>query len=211
MHKSGIIPHRGKVDWNEFAKKDPSIHDYGSYIPIKNSVKKLQIWKEKGVEILLNALAGLRNIKCSIVGDGSLKDKLIEKTRKLDIQRFVQFRGFLPQRKVFELMEKADALVLPSYSEYSPNVLIEAALIGLPVIASEVGGIKYLLKNGETAILFEKGNEEELRRKISFLRENSAVREKIRVNAKEFVCRSYIVSATERSTKKVLYELISSC
>lgn len=52
MHKTGIVPNRGKVDWDKFAKKDSSIHDYDSYVPIKNSVKKLNKWKESKAEIL---------------------------------------------------------------------------------------------------------------------------------------------------------------
>jgi len=163
----------------------------------------------KGVETLLDAVAGLRNIKCSIVGDGSLRSKLVEKTRELGIEHVVEFHGFLPQEKVFRLMEKTDSLVLPSYNEFMSNVVVEAAAIGLPIIASNVHGIKYLAKDGETAILFGKGNVEELRRKILFLKENSAVRERIRRNAKEAVCRSYIASAAETSTKKLLYDLIN--
>jgi len=52
MHKSGIVPNTGKVDWNKFAKKYPSIHEYGSYVPIKNAVKKLKKWEEGRAEIL---------------------------------------------------------------------------------------------------------------------------------------------------------------
>jgi hypothetical protein len=52
MHKTGIVPNRGKIDWDKFAKKDSSIHDYGSYVPIKNAVKKLKKWEEGGTEIL---------------------------------------------------------------------------------------------------------------------------------------------------------------
>lgn len=51
MHKSKIVPHKGKVDWNKFSKADPSIYDYSSYVPIKNAVKKLQTWEEKGVRL----------------------------------------------------------------------------------------------------------------------------------------------------------------
>lgn len=163
----------------------------------------------KGIETLLDAIAGLRNVKCFVVGDGSLKSKLVEKTRKLGIEHLVEFHGFLPQEKVFELMEKTDVLVLPSYSEYTPNVLVEAAAIGLPIIASNVRGIKYLVKDGETAILFSRGNVEELRRKILFMKENSAIRERIRRNAKEFACRSYIASAAKVSAKTLLDELTS--
>jgi len=164
----------------------------------------------KGVETLLDALADLRDVKCFIVGDGSLKSTLEERTRKLGIQHLVEFHGFLPQERVFELMEKTDSLVLPSYNEYMSNVVVEAAAIGLPIIASDVRGIEYLVKDGETAILFGKGNVGELRRKILFLKENSVVRERIRRNAKEFVCENYCTSATETRAQELLYALISS-
>ncbi len=164
----------------------------------------------KGVETLLDAVACLRDVKCLIVGDGSLKSTLEERTRKLGIKHLVEFHGFLPQEKVFELMEKTDSLVLPSYNEYMSNVVVEAAAIGLPIIASNVRGIEYLVKNGETAILFGKGNVGELRRKILFLKENSVVRERIRRNAKDFVCGNYSDSTAETSAQELLYALVSS-
>jgi hypothetical protein len=51
MHSSGIIP-KGKSDWDKTVKNDSSIYDYSSYIPVKNSVKKLKAWEAKGAEIL---------------------------------------------------------------------------------------------------------------------------------------------------------------
>ena len=164
----------------------------------------------KGVETLLDAVAGLRDVKCLIVGDGSLKRTLEERTRELGIKHLVEFHGFLPQEKVFELMEKTDSLVLPSFNEYMSNVVVEAAAIGLPIIASNVQGIGHLVKDGETAILFDKGNVDELRRKILFLKENSVARERIRRNAKEFVCGNYSDSVAETKAQALLYELISS-
>ena len=164
----------------------------------------------KGVETLLDAVADLRDVKCFIVGDGSLKSTLEERTRKLGIKHLVEFYGFLPQERVFELMEKTDSLVLPSLNEYMSNVVVEAAAIGLPIIASNVRGIEYLVRDGETAILFSKGNVDELRRKILFLKENSVVGERIRRNAKEFVCGNYSDSVAETRAQELLYALVRS-
>jgi len=52
MHNSGIVPNKGKVDWKKFSKRDPSIHDYASYKPVKKAVEKIKKWKDQGAEIL---------------------------------------------------------------------------------------------------------------------------------------------------------------
>lgn len=152
---------------------------------------------EKGVDLLLEALVGLEGVKCSIAGDGSMKDRLKEKAIELQLQDIIDFHGLLQQDRLFVLMEKSDALVLPSYYEYTPNVLIEATVIGLPVIASDVGGVRYLIENGKTGLLFKNGDKNDFRKKILFLKNNPDVREHIRTQAKKHFLENYFHSQME--------------
>jgi len=162
----------------------------------------------KGVDILLDALVGLRDVKCVIVGKGSMEDRLKERILELQLQDTVMLCGLLHQKKVFKLMEKSDLLVLPSYSEYSPNVLIEAAAIGTPIIASAIQGNKSLIKHGKTGLLFRKGDAKDLQKKISFIQENPKVREILRKAAKEEICTIYSPIIKRRKVEnlfKLLY------
>lgn len=51
IHGSGIVPNKGKVDWEKHSKRDPSISNYSSYRSIKNAVRKIKTWKNKGAKI----------------------------------------------------------------------------------------------------------------------------------------------------------------
>jgi glycosyltransferase involved in cell wall biosynthesis len=67
----------------------------------------------------------------------------------------IKFYGELPSVKVFEVMRQSHLLVVPSLSENSPNVIAEAQLLGLPVLASNVGGNSELIEHGVTGFLTE--------------------------------------------------------
>jgi teichuronic acid biosynthesis glycosyltransferase TuaC len=95
----------------------------------------------KGVEVLLDALQllGRRDIVSVFVGEGALRPVIREQ------QGSAVCVGAIPHERVPTYMHAADVLVLPSFSEGMPTVLIEAGAARLPIVAAEVGGIKELL------------------------------------------------------------------
>jgi len=103
----------------------------------------------KGHDVLLRAWhACMRehsNAQLWIVGTGSLHEVLKDMVKQLGLQKNVRFLGFLPQYEVHALMAAADAFVLPSRSEPFGIVLLEAMAHGLPVVATDVGGIPEVL------------------------------------------------------------------
>ncbi len=120
---------------------------------------------KKGLQDLISAMGNLEFIDTSltIVGDGyyaeNLKNLAREKLNHCDIF----WKGITPPREVAELMRQSDILVLPSYTEGSPNVVKEAMATGLPVIGTRVGGVPDLVSHGENGLLYEPGNVEALR------------------------------------------------
>lgn len=108
---------------------------------------------EKGHHNLIEALSLLNknyiHWRCKFLGDGELESELRAHAAEHNISDKVLFPGFCED--VFSELLKADLFVLPSLHEGSPNALIEAMGIGIPCIASDVGGIKDLIdheKNG---------------------------------------------------------------
>jgi glycosyltransferase involved in cell wall biosynthesis len=102
----------------------------------------------KGLSNLLGAIAKSdlsSRVKVNLVGQGDLKSL----PKNLKIQHF----GELASQEVYKVMAKSNLLVVPSFSENSPNVIAEAQLLGLPVLASNVGGISELIQNGVTGFL----------------------------------------------------------
>ncbi len=91
------------------------------------------------------------NIKLKIIGDGSLKSRLIELVNQLKLEKYITFTGYVEDPKFY--MAEASLLLLPSIRESLGNVIIEAAYQNTPSIATNVDGIAEAIINGETGIL----------------------------------------------------------
>ncbi len=104
-------------------------------------VGRLVDWK--AVDILLHAMAALpadSNIQLDILGDGDQRASLELLAQEIHLEDRVNFLGFLPQEKVAEYLNQADALVLSSLYECGGAVVLEAMAKALPVIATDWGG-----------------------------------------------------------------------
>ena len=119
---------------------------------------------EKGHRYLIEALCMLDQQetpwRCTFVGDGELETELRALVEKSGLSEWVNFLGFCED--VFSVLLTADVFVLPSLHESSPNALIEAMGVGMPCIASDVGGIADLIENGENGVRVPPQNPEEL-------------------------------------------------
>lgn len=127
---------------------------------------------EKGIQTLIDAVSGLEAIQLKIIGDGPLKEALMSevKIRKLDN---VRFTGFLSGDKLKDEIRRSLFVVIPSeWYENNPRSIVEAFVLGKPVIGARIGGIPELISDGETGLLFEAGNAAELREKIKWLVNN---------------------------------------
>jgi glycosyltransferase involved in cell wall biosynthesis len=114
--------------------------------------------REKGQAGLLEAFASMcrdhRNVELRFVGDGPERDQLRARADELGIADRVSFAGRLGEQDTLEQIAGADILVLPSFMEGLPIVLMEAMAIGTPVIASRVAGIPELVEDGKSGLLF---------------------------------------------------------
>jgi glycosyltransferase involved in cell wall biosynthesis len=102
----------------------------------------------KGIDHLLQALPAVREtqpVELDIAGDGPSRRELERLARQLGLAQSVRFLGLQEPARVAELMRVADVLVLPSLWENLPGVVIEAQATGLPVVASDVGGVRELV------------------------------------------------------------------
>jgi glycosyltransferase involved in cell wall biosynthesis len=99
----------------------------------------------KGVDVLVDACDQLKkqgqSFRCCIVGSGGMRPSLEAQIKMLGLQDNVRLVGARPHRDLPDWFRAADVLVLPSYSEGVPNVLLEAVACGTRYVASRVGGI----------------------------------------------------------------------
>lgn len=97
------------------------------------------------------------------VGDGPARDRLVKLRDRLARKGAVVLCGRIAPEEVPHLLQAADFLVLPSYSEGMPQAVLEAMNCGLPVVATRVGGVPEAVLDGESGLLVEPKNIERLR------------------------------------------------
>jgi glycosyltransferase involved in cell wall biosynthesis len=121
--------------------------------PLVGVVARLQ--PEKGVANFLKAAARVSEIspraRFLVVGDGPLREELLNLVEHLGISERVRFLGYRTDSRA--LMGLMDLLVVPSLTEGSPLIVLEAMAAGVPVVASAVGGIPDQVRHNEEGIL----------------------------------------------------------
>ena len=113
----------------------------------------------KGLPVLLRALAKLPEARLTLVGDGPERPQIEALIGELKLEPRVRLLGYQSQDEVAKLLAKSGALVLPSFAEGLPVVLMEAMAAGLPVITTQIAGVPELVRNGETGWLVAPGDE----------------------------------------------------
>jgi glycosyltransferase involved in cell wall biosynthesis len=150
--------------------------------------------KVKGVDLLVKAIPNIKkaipNIRVFIGGLGPQEKELKKLVKKLNIEENVKFLGFISGNEKYSYYKSTDLCVVPSFYETFGIVCLEAMACGKPVVASNVGGIPYVVEDGKTGLLFECGNANDLAEKVIILLKNKEMREKMgkegREKAKEF-------------------------
>ena len=136
----------------------------------------------KGLEDLLAAIVILKKqvpiFSVPIFGDGSMASKLKTMAKDLEISDKIEWRGFIPYNKVSEALSQIDIFVYPSWHEGFGRSIMEALAMEKAVVATKVGGIPDLIKDGVNGFLVKPHHPEMLAEKIKELAENKELRKK---------------------------------
>lgn len=153
-----------------------------------------RITKDKGIIELLQAFRNLRkkyhNIKLIILGDFETGDPIPDSERRyIETDPNILFLGF--QQNPFPYYKFMDIFVLPSHREGFPNVCLEAALMGLPIITTNATGAIDTVIDGKTGLIYEVGNVKQLEEKIEFLIRNPEIRKKMGIEGKKWITKEF--------------------
>lgn len=152
-----VIVQRNCVDGDRFRIADPVAARRKLGLPPESPLLLyVGNWvPEKGVEVLVQAMSRVRALGAELilVGGGPLEPALRAAARASGIADRVRFIGRRPHDEIPAWMAAADAVVLPSYREGCPNVVLEALASGRPVVASRVGGVPELLDDARGALV----------------------------------------------------------
>lgn len=169
-----------------------------------------RLTEQKGVDLLIGALSKLRNQKivCRIAGQGELRETLEKQIVENDLADKVSLVGQIKDSKNF--FDELDIFILPSRWEGLGIVILEAALSGLPVIASNIDGIKEVIENGINGILIEPGDADALAEKIKYLADNPEERKRLGLNLQNKVLNEFNLERMIKEYENLYFKLINN-
>lgn len=169
---------------------------------------------EKGYHYLLAALALLktRGVTWSldIVGSGPSHDSLKAQAVALGLEELITFHGYVAYGpELFVQYQRATALVVPSLSEGFPQTINEALCVGLPTVASAVGGIPAFLTHLETAMLVPPADTLALAEAIEQVLDSPDLRDRLRHNGRALMRDNTLEAQRERMVQVIQNEVLS--
>lgn len=159
---------------------------------------------EKNLLSLIKAIQGMDG-ELIVVGDGPLAKDLKEFVKSKRLQ--VRFLGNLPNRRLPEVMNDSQLFVLPSLHEGHPKALLEAMACGLPVIGTNVRGIREIIHHRENGLLCGT-SPGEIHEAIANIMEDRELQERIGRNAREFVVKNFCLERILEMELHLLERLI---
>ncbi len=164
----------------------------------------------KGPEVLLRAFSRVNedhDVMLLYVGRGPLEEELKRLSRELKVE--VKFAGYVTDEEKSWYYQAADIFSLPSVNlaEAFGIVNLEAMASGLPIVASRLGGIPDVVREGENGILFEPGNVNELSEALEYLISNENLRKEMGLNAQKLAS-NYSWRRVAQETEKIYQELV---
>src|SRR5262249_41096375 len=142
-----------------------------------------------------------------LVGEGPQRPLLEAQARELGIADAVLFAGYAAQEETPRWYRSADVFALPSDFDNSPNVVLEAMACGLPIVATDVGGLRDYVEPGRNGLLVPKGSRSELAAALQQMLDNRALAAEIGRRNREAATATFSWSASA-SRMLAVYERI---
>lgn len=115
---------------------------------------------------------------------------------------------WLPHKKLHKYLNELKLLVIPSYSESGPFIAIEAMACGTPILATKVGVIPLLVKDGETGFILDNNSPECIAKNIfRVLKYDNQYLQDVANNARDLIDKNYTFSATVNRWKEIFNQI----
>ena len=165
---------------------------------------------EKGLNYLIEAASLIPSVHSKmrfvIVGDGKCLPDLKTLTVQKGLSDVFDYAGF--HSDTYQFMQSFDIFALPSLSEGLSSAILEAMACSLPIVATNVGGIPELVKNGENGLLVSPANPAELAQAIQHLAEHPAEAERMGRNGRERMERQFTLERKILGTEELCDALL---
>jgi glycosyltransferase involved in cell wall biosynthesis len=161
-------------------------------------------------DLLLAAFADIKKIRTDahliVVGDGPLKEGLTRLAAQLGVESSVHFTGF--QNDTVSFLRAMNVFTLTSQSEGTPQAALEAAVVGLPIVATNVGGIPEVVDDGTTGILFSPGDKSALTSALLRLVDDPDAARRMGMHGTDRICSVFDVERMAREYHEQFFELL---
>jgi len=184
---------------------------------LSNRIKFLyvgQIIERKGLIYLLNAINLLKEKKYFhdllfiMIGNGELLKKLKEDAEKLQIKDNIIFTGTISEKELCNFYYFSDFFILPSLSEGLPTTILEAMFFNLPVISTNIPGIRdHFL---DKCYLVPPADDMAIVHGIDFMLNNPDYSLSLSKKGKKYICNNYVWNSVAKKIETLYYSLIKS-
>ncbi|MCB0395752.1 MAG: glycosyltransferase [Flavobacteriales bacterium] len=180
------------IDTTRFVPIQTQIQDQSLTIGTVKSLEDIY-----GIDLLIKAFANLYSqytaspLNLLIVGDGSRRKEYEALVSSLGIKEKTVFTGKVSAEEVVRYHQEIDVFVNMSYRESFGVAVLEASSCGVPVLASDIGGLKEVVKNGETGMLLPSGDVGVLTQALERLCSDQQLRRTMGLNGRKFVEENY--------------------
>jgi 1,2-diacylglycerol 3-alpha-glucosyltransferase len=177
-------------------------------IPIILQVGRL--CKERSVEVVVHAFNELlktQQAKLIITSDGPQSNELKHLVKELEIQKHVQFTGFVSEQKKNSLYKKADMFVSASATDTQGLVPLEAMSFGTPVVVTHGPGFRDFITHNKNGLMFSPGKYKELSKQMIRILRNKKLKTRLSKNARK-TAESYEISKFTNKLEAVYYHSI---
>ena len=152
-----------------------------SAVPSNTVLFASRLERNKGTQLLPKIAEHLSlGAKLVVVGEGELRDELLEAAARAELKDRLIVRGWLDREQLTQEYAEAQVIIFPSLVEEPfGRVGIEAMAAGRPVVAFDVGGVREWLRHGETGFLVPRGDVNKMAESVNLLLENSDLADKL--------------------------------
>ncbi|UJH91312.1 glycosyltransferase family 4 protein [Antarcticibacterium sp. 1MA-6-2] len=182
----------------DLSEGDKIIMHIGNFSPEKNHIFL--------IDVFTKIASTHQNIKLVCVGDGILFEEIKEEISRRGLNNTIFLLGF--RKDILEMLSAADCFVLPSLVEGVPGVVLEAAVQKVPTVATNVGGVKEVLKNGVTGYIINDFNKDFFTEKLITLANHSQLRKELGQNAYDLAIEEYNPEKNARDFETLYLRLI---
>lgn len=188
----------------------PNFVETDTFKPLEVKKEKRLIFvgrldKQKNLFSLIDAVKDL-DVKLVLIGKGPLEEALNDKVKEERIENVV-FAGVIPNERLPEELNKSEIFILPSFYEGNPKTLLEAMACELPVIGTDVVGIREIIKHKENGYLC--GTlAESIKEAITDMMKNEELRRKMGENARKTIIENYSLKTLVEKELELAEEIL---